>query len=111
MNTLDVAVLAVSTPTLVAYVCRLNLLQFNANTPLIVVMHAAFAIAVAFCGYAAWQGQSDGADVATVIGAACWIAISYGSWRHGVPEHFTKPGHLDEIDSSRWDEVIGRGKE
>lgn len=96
MDLFQIPVLLVSPVILLAYVCRLSMLSFRANKPAIVVMHMSLAVAVAWAAYHAFIGEAVLGDVASLIGAGCWIFISFKSWRGGVPEHFhTRPSDLD----------------
>lgn len=98
MDLLDIAVFGAAVVSSGAYVCRLDTLKVGAHSPAIIVMHMALCVASIFSGYHAWTGATDGQDVAVVIGALAWIAVSLPTWAQGaVPKQFeTAPAPLDE---------------
>ena len=89
------------------YVCRLSQMSWKTTKPSPLIMHLSFAIATVWAGYHGWFGVADLGDFCTVLGAIAWISISYKTWRHGVPEHFSKPMELDEMN---WGTVRERRK-
>jgi len=108
MDIFQVPVLLVAPFVLLAYVCRLAMLSFRTNRPVIVLLHISLAVSVAWAAYRAFLGVALFGDVAAVVGAGCWILISYGSWRHGVPEHFqSRPV---DLDTESWIRVTGGKK-
>lgn len=100
MDLLDVSVLIAAAVSVASYVCRLDTLKVGAHSLAIIVMHMALCVASIFSGYHAWTGVTDGQDVAAVIGALAWIAVSLPTWAHGaVPRQFeTAPAPLDEAN-------------
>jgi len=90
---------------LAAYVCRLSMLSFRAHRSIIILMHMANAMAVGWTGYRAWSGESQFGDLAVLMGAGCWILISYGSWKSGVPQHFNS--RPNPLDTESWIKVHG----
>jgi hypothetical protein len=91
-----------------ACLCRLFMTSWRTTKAAIMVMHLALAVSVAWAAYHAWMQVGDMGDICSVIAALSWIIISYESWRHGVPEHFSKPMELDDLDLYN---VRGRGRQ
>lgn len=93
---------------LVAYVCRLSMLSFKANRPTVILFHMGLTISTGWAAYRAWMGVPQFGDLASIVAAGAWILISYGSWKDGVPEHFSsQPTPLDTED---WLRIHGSGK-
>lgn len=89
MNDLiDWAVLCCALPTMVAYLCRLDMLTYSGHRPAVVLMHISLACATVMAAQHAWLGEAKALDAFTVAGAALWIVVSYASWRSQVPAHF-----------------------
>lgn len=104
---MELLIVALSIPTVFAYICRLSMLKVGVNSTAIIVMHVAFAMASGWAGYHGFTGQVTLQDIVSLIGAAAWIVVSYGTWKEGVPQHFTKPEALSELD---WPKVHGGKK-
>jgi hypothetical protein len=97
MNVLEWVVLAIAAPTVVAYLCRLDMLTYSGHRPAVVLMHICLACATVLAGYHATQGQADALDLFSAAGAALWIVVSYASWIGRVPPHFDSgPVPLDD---------------
>lgn len=101
LDLIDWLVLAAAAPTMVAYLCRLDMLTYKGHQPAVVLMHACLACACAMAGHGAWQGNAGAMELFTVAGAALWIVVSYSSWRGHVPAHFdSAPVPLDDGPAS-----------
>lgn len=98
---LDYIVLAAAVPTVVAYLCRLDMLTYSGHRPGVVLMHACLACAAVMAGYHGWDGSSAPLDLFAVAGGALWIHVSYPSWRGKVPAHFDSgPVPFDDGDAA-----------
>lgn len=86
-------------PVGAAYICRLASLNFKVHKPAIVLLHLGMALSVAWAGWHALSLNADLGHAAAVLGAACWIRISYPSWKRQVPTHFeSRPASLEPIE-------------
>lgn len=95
MDVFSPLILLVAPLIMAAYICRLAMLSFKHNSPVIILFHMGLAIATGWAGYRAWIGDPQFGDVAAVIAAGCWIVISYPSWKYGPPSHYeTRPTPL-----------------
>lgn len=92
LNLVDIAVLLAGVVSLVAYLCRLDAMQWSRHKPLVIVMHIAWCVASAAAVSHAWAGQAGLIDVASVVGALAWIWLSWWNWRDNVPPHYARAG-------------------
>lgn len=80
-------VLALSLAALAAYVCRLNLLSVRVHRWHFVALHIALSGACAVAAVDAWERTTDLQDVCALGAALLWLAVSWPTWRNGVPRH------------------------
>jgi hypothetical protein len=90
MSILDLIVLSAAIPTVLAYVCRLNMLRIGSHRASAILLHAGPAVSSIWAGYDAWNGHVSPGDIAALLSAIVWIFVSYSTWKDGVPEHFSK---------------------
>ena len=90
MRLVDLLVLAGATGAFSGCLCRLISLDIRHDCRVIILMHAGLSVSMLWAGYHAWFGSWTAGDIASIVGTASWIVISYGTWRHGVPEHFRR---------------------
>ncbi len=110
MSVIDYLLIAAAIPAIGAFVCRLTTLDMKKHSPLVIAMHIGMAIAVAQALWDAVSPHEDvsAGDVAAVLAAISWLAISFKTWKNGVPAHFTKPEALQE---ARLHDVSGGRKD
>lgn len=112
MNALDFVVFGAAVATMLAYLCRIDMLVYGLPLVLvrvvrgqprsghklaIIMLHAFLASACIFSGVDAWEGKAAPLHLFAVVGAALWIVVSFNSWRKSVPAHFDSgPVPLDE---------------
>lgn len=77
-------------PTLAGYVCRLGALSIKRHAWQIALMHAALFAAVLGSFMRALSGEAGPVELASVCGAALWLAVSIDTWRSSVPAHYLK---------------------
>lgn len=87
----NILMLLAAAAVVVAYVCRLGLLQWRQHRPGVIVLHVAGTGAAFGAGAHAWQGVADLQDVLSLVLAGAWIAISIFNWRGVVPAHWHRP--------------------
>ena len=106
-DAIDVLVFISACGAVLAYLCRLDALQWGKHRADIILMHMAWAGACAAAASHAWVGDAGLIDVCSVSGSLLWIFISYGTWRASVPRQFdTAPAPLTDEQMST---VNGRG--
>lgn len=91
MSIVEVIALVVAVPTVVAYVCRLGLLQWKLHQPGIILLHVAGCGAAFGVGVSATQRPVDLQDALSLAFAALWIVVSIFNWRGVVPSHWNRP--------------------
>lgn len=77
-------------PTMAGYACRLGALDIRRHNLAVCLMHAALMGGCAGVAYRAAKLQAGLPDLLCLVGAALWLAISVGTWRDGVPDHFVR---------------------
>lgn len=87
MTITDLLVLAASFALAPAYLCRLDALSLRHHRAPVVLLHLVLFVGCISTGYHAWVGLVDLSDVCALSAAALWIAVSWHTWRGGVPEH------------------------
>jgi len=85
---MNILLLAIVVPTIAAYVCRLNYLRVLHHSPMVILLHISLAMSSGWAGYHAYLGIWGLQDIACASAAALWIAVSYRTWKDGVPDHF-----------------------
>jgi hypothetical protein len=87
MNTLDIIVLVLAWALTLPYVCRLSAMNPRKHRGPMIMLHLVLFWGAMAAGVHAWQGVTDMSDVCVVAAAALWIAVSYPTWRAGVPQY------------------------
>lgn len=85
MNALDWVVLTGAVAVAWPCACRVNALRLMVHRTDVVVMHNVLGLGVMWSAYHALTGTAGIVELCSVVVAALWIAISYWSWRRGVP--------------------------
>jgi CHASE2 domain-containing sensor protein len=78
-----------------AYVCRLNLMTWTTAKLSVIAFHAAMLLYCAWQGIDAFTGRAVTTDRIGLIAAACWLAMSWHTWRDGLPDHVRINRHLN----------------
>lgn len=107
MNVIELLIAAMSAAIVVAYVCRLDWLQFRKHKLKVILFHVALMSCAGACGASAISGALSLQDIAGLAASAFWLWVSIPSWRHGPPSHVTKPEPLSPL---LWPEVKGGGE-
>lgn len=87
MNPLDMLIFWASLVLAPAYICRLNLVRFGTHSSPVVLFHLALFLGVLSSGYHGYTGNVDMSDVAAVVAAGAWLAVSWHTWGDGAPLH------------------------
>lgn len=86
MSFIDWVVIAIAVAVAWPMACRNKILNFHDHRLDVVALHQALGIGVIWSAYYAAIGHAGMVELCSVVAAALWIAISYWSWRWGVPE-------------------------
>jgi len=109
MNALDTIVLVSAWLLTLPYVCRLTAVNPRKHRTPMILLHLVLFWGSMAAGVHAWQGVTDVSDVCMVGAAALWIAVSYPTWRAGVPEYQERPAAVPDGILARV--VGGRGSD
>lgn len=107
MRSLELLVCVLSGMSAMAYICRLDSLQYKRHTLATIVLHISLFSCACASAFAAWDHNLSLQTLAGAAASAAWIWISLPSWRFGPPSHVTK---AEPLAAKHWPRVAGGTK-